>query len=59
MVALSNWLKTDADRGNADPRSVNISVSLLRLDRAASLDFSLRLSEFLKNDNIALHFMPN
>ena len=45
--ALSSWDVTEAGRGRLLASSKNTSVSLLRRQRAASRDFSLRFSEFL------------
>ena len=46
--ALSNCAITDCLRGKPLAKSVNISVSRLRLHLAASRDFSFLFSEFLK-----------
>lgn len=46
--ALSNWELRLVGTGNSWAMSVKISDSLLRRQRAASRDFSLRFSEFLQ-----------
>lgn len=46
--ALSRWDATVGGRGKTCERSENISLSLLLLDLAASLDFSFLFSLFLK-----------
>ena len=46
--ALSSCARTLYDTGNSCASWQKTSVSLLRLERAASLDFSLRFSEFLQ-----------
>lgn len=46
--ALSSCEVTEAGRGRLLASSKNTSVSLLRRHLAASRDFSLRFSEFLK-----------
>jgi hypothetical protein len=48
MDALSRALLPPGGSGSAAARAVKISVSRPRRHRAASLDFSLRLSEFLR-----------
>ena len=45
--ALSSWEVTEAGKGRLLASSKKTSVSLLRRQRAASRDFSLRFSEFL------------